>query len=72
MSIGDAFINPYTRFQSLLGVTVSYNLFDFGIRGGNLKAAKEDVKLKELETKEKNDAYKNKVCRFKAVFHEKY
>ena len=53
MSIGDAFINPYTRFQSLLGVTVSYNLFDFGIRGGNLKAAKEDVKLKELETKEK-------------------
>ena len=53
MSIGDAFINPYTRFQSLLGVTVSYNLFDFGIRGGHLKIAKEDVKLKELETKEK-------------------
>ena len=53
MSIGDAFINPYTRFQSMLGITVSYNLFDFGIRGGNLKLAKEDVLLKELETKEK-------------------
>lgn len=53
MSIGDAFINPYTRFQSLLGITVSYNLFDFGVRGGNLKLAKEDVELKELETKQK-------------------
>jgi len=53
MSIGDAFINPYTRYQSVLGITVGYNLFDFGVRGGNLKIAKEDVKLKELENKEK-------------------
>lgn len=53
MSIGDAFINPYTRYQSILGVTVGYNLFDFGVRGGNLKIAKEDAELKELETKEK-------------------
>lgn len=53
MSIGDAFINPYTRFQSVLGITVGYNLFDFGVRGGNLKIAKEEVKLKELENKQK-------------------
>lgn len=53
MSIGDAFINPYTRFQSILGVNVAYNLFDFGVRGGNLKAAKEDVEVKELEAKQK-------------------
>lgn len=53
MSIGDAFINPYTRFQSVLGISVGYNLFDFGVRGGNLKVAKEDVKIKELETIEK-------------------
>ena len=53
MSIGDAFINPYTRFQSILGINVAYNLFDFGVRGGNLKLAKEDVELKELQTKEK-------------------
>ncbi len=52
MSIGDAFINPYTRYQSVLGITVGYNLFDFGVRGGNLKIAKEDAELKELETKE--------------------
>lgn len=53
MSIGDAFINPYTRYQSVLGITVGYNLFDFGVRGKNLKIAKEDVTIKELENKEK-------------------
>lgn len=52
MSIGDAFINPYTRYQSVLGINVAYNLFDFGVRGGNLKIAKEDVALKKLQTKE--------------------
>ena len=52
MSIGDAFINPYTRYQSMLGITLSYNLFDFGMRRGRLDIAKEDVKLKELEEKQ--------------------
>ena len=53
MTIGDAFINPYTRYQSIMGVTVAYNLFDFGVRGDTLKMSKEDVKLRELETKQK-------------------
>ena len=53
MSIGEAFINPYTRYQSVLGVTLSYNLFDFGVRGGNLKIAKKDVTIKELENEQK-------------------
>lgn len=53
MSIGDAFINPYTRFQSMLGINVAYNLFDFGVRGGTLKMAKEDAEIKELEIKQK-------------------
>ena len=52
MSIGDAFINPYTRFQSVLGISVMYNLFDFGVRSDNLKIAKEDVALKELEVQQ--------------------
>ena len=48
MSIGEAFINPYTRFQSMLGITLAYNLFDFGARGGNLKVAKEtDTTIKQ-------------------------
>lgn len=53
MTIGEAFINPYTRYQSLLGITLSYNLFDFGVRRGNLDIAKEDVTLKELEEQQK-------------------
>ncbi|MBQ9245790.1 TolC family protein [bacterium] len=53
MSIGEAFINPYTRYQNMLGITLNYNLFDFGVRRGRLDIAKEDVKLKELEEQEK-------------------
>jgi len=53
MSIGESFINPYTRYQSIMGITLTYNLFDFGVRKGTLDAAKEDVVLKELEQQEK-------------------
>lgn len=52
MSIGEAFINPYTRFQTVMGISLTYNLFDFGVRGGGLKVAKEDVVVKELTEKE--------------------
>ena len=53
MSIGESFINPYTRYQSIMGITLTYNLFDFGVRKGNLDIAKEDVGLKELEHEDK-------------------
>lgn len=53
MSIGDAFINPYTRYQSVMGVTLSYNLFDFGVRGGNYKIAKKEVTIQELQNEQK-------------------
>jgi outer membrane protein TolC len=53
MTVGDSFINPYTRYQAVLGITLSYNLFDFGVRKGNLDIAKEDVSLKELEEQKK-------------------
>ena len=52
-TVGDAFINPYTRFQSIFGVTLSYNLFDFGIRRDNLDIEKADTALKELILLEK-------------------
>ena len=51
-TVGDSFINPYTRFQSILGITLSYNVFDFGIRKNNLDIMKEDTKVKELLVKE--------------------
>lgn len=50
--VGDAFINPYTRFQSLMGITLSYNVFDFGVRKNKMDIAKEDIQLKELLEKE--------------------
>lgn len=50
-TVGDSFINPYTRFQTLFGITLSYNLFDFGIRRNNLDIAKEDADIKELMIK---------------------
>ncbi len=52
-SIGDNFINPYTRFQSVFGVVLTYNIFDFGVRGGTLKASKEGVSAKDYEQQEK-------------------
>ena len=48
-SVGDAFINPYTRYQSVLGITIQYNLFDFGVRRGRYDLAKEEVTNSELK-----------------------
>lgn len=48
-SVGDAFINPYTRYQSVLGITLSYNVFDFGVRKGRLDLAKETVTSSSLQ-----------------------
>jgi len=49
VSVGDSYINPYTRFQSVLGITLSYNLFDFGVRRARLDMSKTDAALKELK-----------------------
>ncbi len=51
-TVGDMFINPYTRYQSVLGITLSYNVFDFGVRRGKLDLAKEDVELKKMKETE--------------------
>ena len=50
--VGDAFINPYTRFQSLMGITLTYNVFDFGVKKSKMDIAKENIQLKELLEKE--------------------
>ncbi len=49
--VGDSFVNPYTRYQSLFGLTLSYNIFDFGVRRGYLDMAKEDANMKQLVQK---------------------
>lgn len=48
-NVGDSFINPYTRYQSIMGISLSYNIFDFGIRKRGLDIAFQDQKLKILE-----------------------
>ncbi len=52
MYVGDAYINPYTKFQSMCGLTLSYNIFDFGIRRSYLNIAKGDVELSKLIAEE--------------------
>ncbi len=52
VTVGDTFINPYTRYQTMGGITLFYNIFDFGIRSSMLKLAKEDVTFRTLMEKE--------------------
>ena len=47
--VGETFINQYTRYQSVLGFTLAYNLFDFGVRKGSLDIAKEETEGKKLQ-----------------------
>lgn len=59
ITVGDTFINPYTRYQTMGGIALSYNLFDFGVRNSMLKMAKEDLNFKKIM--EKEDAKKVKM-----------
>lgn len=52
-TVGDMFLNPYTRYQSIMGLVLSYNLFDFGVRRGKLDIAKASVQISEIEEQEK-------------------
>ncbi|MCQ2743569.1 MAG: TolC family protein [bacterium] len=54
ITVGDVFVNPYTRFQTIAGATLTYNLYDFGVRKSYLDMAKEDVKLKNYLQLEQN------------------
>ena len=46
--VGDIYVNQYTRYQSVLGFTLAYNLFDFGVRKGVLDISKEDTETQKL------------------------
>ncbi len=50
-TVGDRVLNSNTRHQDLIALNLSYNLFDFGIRGNKVKIAKKDVSSKELQLK---------------------
>ena len=71
-SVGDAFINPYIRFQSVMGITLQYNVFDFGVRRGRLDLAKEEVNNSELrEIKAMQELHLNIVDNYSKILMTK-
>lgn len=51
-TVGEMFINPYTRYQTLLGITMSYNVYDFGVRRGRMEMAKRSEEIGEIAERE--------------------
>ncbi|EKE02098.1 MAG: outer membrane efflux protein [uncultured bacterium] len=47
-SVGTSIVNSTTKYQDLFTVSLSYDLYDFGIKGRKLKIAKKDVSEKKL------------------------
>lgn len=47
-SVGTSVVSTSTRYQDLLSLKLSYNLYDFGIRGKKVSIAKKDIAQKEL------------------------
>lgn len=45
---GSTMITPYTQFRDMMYLTLSYNLFDFGIQGKKVHIAKQELAQKEL------------------------
>ncbi len=45
---GNTMITPYTQFRDMMYLTLSYNLFDFGIQGKKVHIAKQELSQKEL------------------------
>ena len=45
---GISMITPYTQFRDMLYMTLSYNLFDFGVTGKKIHIAKQEVEQKKI------------------------
>lgn len=45
---GNTMITPYTQFRDMLYLTISYNLFDFGVQGKKVHIAKQELAQKEI------------------------
>ncbi|OGH97618.1 MAG: hypothetical protein A2104_02835 [Candidatus Melainabacteria bacterium GWF2_32_7] len=47
-SVGTSIVNSSTKYQDLFTLNLSYNLYDFGIKGKKLDIAKKDVSEKKI------------------------
>ena len=45
---GNTMITPYTQFRDMLYMTLSYNLFDFGVTGKKIHIANQEVEQKKI------------------------
>lgn len=45
---GNTMITPYTQFRDMLYMTLSYNLFDFGVTGKKIHIAKQELEQKKI------------------------
>jgi len=60
-SVGESFINTSTRYQSIMGITLSYNVYDFGVRRWKVGIAKADGAIRELESREQQQELRLRV-----------
>lgn len=45
---GNTMITPYTQYRNMLYMTLSYNLFDFGVTGKKIHIAKKELEQKKV------------------------
>ncbi len=45
---GNTMITPYTQYRNMLYLTLSYNIFDFGIQGKKVDIAKKELEQKKI------------------------
>ena len=48
-TVGEMFINPYTRYQTIMGIMLSYTVYDFGVNRGRKEIAKRGKVVREME-----------------------
>lgn len=80
---GNTMITPYTQYRDMLYLTLSYNLFDFGVTNKKINIAKKeleqkklsyeiqlkDLKLKILDLYSKSEKFNNEIITKKEVLN---
>lgn len=49
VSVGDKLVNSSVKYKNSLGLNLSYELYDFGVKDEQIKAQKQEITIKQLE-----------------------
>ena len=49
VSVGDKLVNSSVKYKNSLGLNLSYELYDFGVKDEQIKAQKQEIIIKQLE-----------------------